>query len=50
MCEGEDFTDKLGGEVVATGDESLLPQPLKVASERMETMLARPMDRFQSHR
>ena len=51
IWDGDDFIDKVGGEVVAVGlDVSLLPQPLRVAIERIETIPARQMDRFQSIR
>jgi hypothetical protein len=48
MWDGDDFIDKLGGEVGL--DVSLLPQPLRVAIERIEMIPARQMDRFQSIR
>jgi len=59
IWDGEDFTDRVGaevggevgGEVVEVGlDVSLLPQPLRVAIERIEMIPARQMDRFQSIR
>ena len=59
IWDGDDFTDmvgaevggEVGGEVVEAGlDVSLLPQPLRVAIERIEMIPARQMDRFQSIR
>jgi hypothetical protein len=48
---GAEVGGEVGGEVVEAGlDVSLLPQPLRVAIERIEMIPARQMDRFQSIR
>jgi hypothetical protein len=48
---GAEVGGEVGGEVEEAGlDVSLLPQPLRVAIERIEMIPARQMDRFQSIR